>query len=401
MPIYVYKAKDVSGTDITGTIEAANEADAEAQLKERGLTPTGLEMREGRVLDAQFTFLQRVTVKDIVLFSRQLAVMVGASVALVRALRTTARQTKNPKLRSILIDVSDEVEGGLRLSEALAKHPKLFSEFFVNMIRSGETSGKLDEVLQYLADQVERDYDLRSRVRGAMIYPIFVLAMLFVVGTIMMIFVVPKLTSILRESGVELPISTRVLIGISDFFVGYWYLIIGGVAGAIVAIRYAHGTPGGRKFLDLLLLKIPIFGPLLERIYVARLTHSLGTLIGGGVDMVTSLKVASGVVGNEVYRESLLETVQDVAAGNTITSVWRGRKEYPDMITQMVAVGEETGRLQQVLDRMTQFYTREINALVDNLSTAIEPVIMVVMGVAVGGMVAAIILPMYTLAQQM
>lgn len=402
MPIYSYKVRDTRGQNLEGAVEAASETEAGAVLRERGYQVLFIAAREAPGLSrVKLTFFQRITPKDIVVFSRQLSVMVGASVSIVRALRTAARQTAAPKLAKLIVDVANEVEGGVRLSDALGKHPEVFGSFYVNMVRSGETSGKLDEVLLYLADQQEKDYDLRQRVKGAMTYPIFIVVMLFIVGTVMMVFVVPKLTAILRESDVQLPVSTRILISTSDFFVKYWYVVIGGVVGAVVGVRAAYRTPGGKRFLDRLILRLPIFGPLFRKIYLTRLTHSLSTLIEGGVDMVTSLKVVAGVVGNEAYRESLIKTVQEVAAGNSITTVWRTRKEFPDMVSQMVSIGEETGKLQQVLQRLTEFYTREINASVANLSTAIEPVIMVVMGLAVGGLVSAIILPMYTLAQQM
>jgi type IV pilus assembly protein PilC len=402
MPIFSYKVRDSAGNVAEGAVEAASEALAFEVLKERGVQPISLERREEPgVGGLQFTFLQRVTAKDVVVFSRQLSVLVGASVSIVKALRTSSRQSANPKLRKIVTDVANEVEGGVRLSDALNKYPDVFGSFYINMVRSGETSGKLDEVLLYLADQQEKDYDLRQRVKGAMTYPIFVLVMLFIVGTVMMIFVVPKLTNILRESGVELPVTTRMLIAVSDVFVRFWYLIIGGAVGLVVGVQAAYRTPAGKRTIDKLLLKLPVFGPLLRKIYITRMTHGLGTLIEGGVDMVTSLKVVAGIVGNETYRQGLVQTVQEVAAGNSITTVWRTRKEYPPMVSQMVSVGEETGKLQQVLARLTDFYTREINATVANLSTAIEPLIMIGMGLAVGGLVSAIILPMYTLAQQM
>lgn len=402
MPIFSYKVRDSRGSETDGAVEAESEAQATEVLRERGYQVVSVVAREAAsVGNLRFTFLQRISPKDVVVFSRQLSVMIGASVAIVRALRTSARQTTNPKLHGIVLDIANEVEGGVRLSDAFNKHPYVFGSFFINMIRSGETSGKLDDVLLYLADQQEKDYDLRQRVRGAMTYPIFVLIMLFVVGTVMMIFVVPKLTAVLAESGVQLPITTRLLIDTSDFFVRFWYLIVGGVVGAVFGTQAAYRTPAGKRILDSLVLRIPVFGSLLRRIYITRITHSLGTLIAGGVDMVTSLKVVSGIVGNEVYRETMIRTVQEVAAGNSMTTVWRSTKAIPDMATQMVAVGEETGKLQAVLERLTDFYTREVNASVANLSTAIEPIIMVVMGVAVGGLVSAIILPMYTLAQQM
>lgn len=402
MPIFSYKVRDARGSESEGAVEAENEAQATEVLRERGYQVLSVAAREEpSVGNLRFTFLQRVTPKDVVVFSRQLSVMIGASVAIVRALRASARQTTNPKLRGIVLDIANEVEGGVRLSDAFNKHPHVFGSFFINMIKSGETSGKLDEVLLYLADQQEKDYDLRQRVRGAMTYPIFVLVMLFVVGTVMMIFVIPKLTAVLAESNVELPISTRILIGTSGFFVKYWYVVIGLAVGAVVGTQAAYRTPAGKRFFDRVVLYIPVFGSLLRRIYMTRITHSLSTLIEGGVDMVTSLKVVSGIVGNEIYRDIMVKTVQEVAAGNSMTTVWRATKVIPDMVTQMVAVGEETGKLQQVLERLTDFYTREVNASVANLSTAIEPIIMVIMGVAVGGLVSAIILPMYTLAQQM
>lgn len=402
MATYSYRAKDNTGKLIEGTVEAETENLAGELLRERNYQVLSLgPFEEPAALDIKFTFLQRVKPKDVVIFSRQLSVMVSASVRLVQALKTVARQTKNPKLRSILVDIADEVEGGVRLSDALGKYPKVFGTFYINMVRSGETSGKLDEILLYLADQQEKDYDMRSKVKGAMTYPIFVLVMLFIVGTVMMIFVVPRLTNILQESGVPLPLSTRILIGISDAFVQFWWLIIGGVVGAVFGVRFAYGTPVGKRFIDAFILKIPVFGKLFKHIFVVRVTQSLSTLIQGGVDVVTSIKVVTDVVGNETYRAGLVETVKEVGSGNSIHSVWKNRKEYPQMVAQMVSVGEETGRLQEVLGRLSKFYSREIDAMVANLSTAIEPIIMVGMGLAVGGMVSAIILPMYTLAQQM
>ncbi len=402
MPIYNYKVKDSRGTVLEGAVEADNEAQASDILREHGYQMLVLTERDAPTLASRrFTFSRRVSPKDVVIFSRQLSVMISASVSIVRALRSAARQTGSQKLHAMVLDVANEVEGGVRLSDAFNKYPHVFGTFYVNLIRSGETSGKLDEVLQYLADQEEKDYDLRQRVKGAMTYPLFVLVMLFLVGTIMMIFVVPKLTDVLQESGVDLPVTTRMLIAVSHFFVHFWYLVIGGVFGAVFGGRALYHTPVGKRVFDALALRIPVFGQLFRRIYITRITHSLATLIEGGVDMVTSLKVVSGIVGNETFREGLVKTVQEVAAGNSMTTVWKTRKEIPDMVTQMIAVGEETGKLQQVLVRLTDFYTREINAIVANLSTAIEPIIMVLMGLAVGGLVSAIILPMYTLAQQM
>lgn len=402
MPIFSYKVRDSRGRDLEGAVEAADATQAGEVLRERGYQVLSVDRRaEESIGNISFTFLQRVKVEDIVIFSRQLSVMVGASISIVRSLRTAARQTASKKLQGIVLDIAAEVEGGVRLSDAFAKYPHVFGTFYVNMLRSGETSGKLDEVLHYLADQQEKDLDLRRRVKGAMTYPIFVLIMLFIVGTVMMVFVVPKLTAVLRESGADLPVTTKTLIVVSDFFVKYWYVILAAVFAAVFGGRAFYRTPGGKRVIDKALLYVPVFGPLFRKIYITRVTHSLSTLVEGGVDMVTSLKVVAGVVGNETYREALVDTVKQVSSGNTMAASLKGRREFPDMVTQMIAIGEETGKLQQVLSRLTDFYTREVNASVATLSTAIEPIIMLVMGVAVGGLVSAIILPMYNLAQQM
>lgn len=402
MPTYSYRVIDRSGKLINGTVEAETEAVASDLLRERGYQIKQLEESvEKKGFELEITFLQRVTPKDVVIFSRQLSVLVSASVRLVEALKTVAKQTVNPKLKRTLVDIANEVEGGVRLSDALGKYPKIFGGFYISMVHSGETSGKLEEILLYLADQQEKDYDMRSKVKGAMTYPIFVVAMLFIIGAIMMIFVIPKLTGILSESGVELPISTRILIGISNAFVHYWWLIIGGVFAIISGVKYANGTPAGKRVLDNVILRLPVFGNMFKKIYVVRTTQSLSTLIQGGVDVVSSLKIVTDVVGNQVFHDILIETVKEVGAGNSINSVWKKYDQFPIMVVQMTAVGEETGRLQEVLERLAHFYEREVDATVSTLSTAIEPLIMVFMGLAVGGMVSAIILPMYTLAQQM
>lgn len=402
MPTYSYRVTDRNGKLINGTVEAETEAVASDLLRERGYQIKRLEETEGpKGLDFEITFFQKVTPKDVVIFSRQLSVLVSAAVRLVEALKTVAKQTVNPKLKRVVIDIANEVEGGVRLSDALGKYPKVFGGFYISMVHSGETSGKLEEILLYLADQQEKDYDMRRKVKGAMTYPIFVIATLFIIGAIMMIFVIPKLTGILSESGVPLPMATRILIGISDAFVHYWWLIGGAIFGIMSAVKYANGTPGGKRVLDNIILRLPVFGNMFKQIYVVRTTQSLSTLLQGGVDVVSSLKIVTDVVGNQVFHDILVETVTEVGAGNSINSVWDKHKEFPVMVVQMTAVGEQTGRLQEVLARLADFYGREVDATVSTLSTAIEPLIMIFMGLAVGGMVSAIIMPMYTLAQQM
>jgi type IV pilus assembly protein PilC len=324
--------------------------------------------------------------------------MSAAGVSLVQALKSISVQTEHRRLREVLREVTDDVEGGSRLSDAMAAHPAVFSNFTVNMIRSGETTGRLSQVLEYLADQEEKDFDLRSKIRGAMMYPAFVITGMVILGFVMITFVVPKLTSVLAESGAELPLPTRILIAVSDFFAAYWLLLILGLVGLAIGLRYAVKTEGGRHVWDALKIRMPIFGPLLQRISIVRFTRSMETLLAGGVDTVTSLGAVAEVVGNAVYRDLILETKREVEDGHPITTAFAEHPAVPRMLTQMLSVGEETGKIREILSRLSSFYSREIENSIAGLVTLIEPMIMVAMGLAVGVMVAAVILPMYSLA---
>jgi type IV pilus assembly protein PilC len=294
--------------------------------------------------------------------------------------------------------VADEVDGGMKLSQALSHYPNVFSNFFVAMIKSGETSGRLDDVLEYLATQQEKDYDLISKIKGAMIYPAFIMCGLVAVGIVMMVVVIPKLTAILQETGGKLPMSTKILIGTSSFMTHYWWLLIIILAALFFIFKYLTKTPTGKRYLDWLAIKLPVFGKLFQRIYLVRFARSLATLSSGGIPLVESLKITSEIVGNRVYCDIIDRTVKEVEDGNPIASVFIETKEIPAMVSYMVSVGEQTGKLDVVLEKLADFYSREIDNLVANLVSMIEPMIMVVMGVAVGLMVAAIIMPMYNLA---
>ncbi|MBI4117531.1 MAG: type II secretion system F family protein [Parcubacteria group bacterium] len=391
-----YKAKNPEGEMISGIVEAESEEEAASVLLENQLTVVSLSVKKTSVFQLQI--LSGVPSRDVVIMARQLSVMVSANVPIVEAMRILVDQTANLTLRGILSHIADDVEGGARLSLSLSKYPKVFSNFFVAMIRSGETSGKLADVLNYLADQLEKDHDLMSRIKGAMIYPVFLMAGLLAVGIIMMVFVVPKITSILRETGTALPVSTRMLIAVSDFFVGYWWLVIASLIGVVIGIRVAWNYPSGKKIFDTILLRLPLFGNLMKRIYIVRFTQSLSTLITGKVPLSEALRVVSDVVGNSVYEELINETIREVEDGSPIATVFEKSPYMPIMVSQMLSVGEKTGKIDLVLEKITNFYRREIDSLVDNLVTLIEPIVMILMGIAVGVMVAAIILPMYNLA---
>ncbi len=400
MPFFDYIAQNDKQEKISGVADAVNVDLALATLTDQGLLVLSLKPRvETRGIAAEISFFNRVKVKDLVIFSRQLAVMVSATLPVVQALRILVKQTEAVRLKIIISEVADAVDGGARLSDALGRYKDVFSHFYVSMIRSGETAGKLDEVLNYLADQQEKDFDLISKTRGAMIYPAFILSGLLVVGIVMMVFVIPKLTEVLTETGTKLPITTRLLIGTSSFMSNYWYILVLLIGGAAAGLYYYRKSEAGHKQTDYIILKLPIFGPLIfQKLFLVRFTRSLSTLLSGGVSLPEALKITSEVVGNEVYKDVIVKTIKEVEDGNSIASVFLTSNVVPNMVSQMLAVGEQTGRIDAVLTKLSEFYTREVDNAVGNLVTLIEPLILMLMGVVVGVMVSAILLPMYNLA---
>lgn len=398
MPSFYYKAINPDKQTMEGLVEAPTVDMAADTLIEKGFIILTLDEKKMRKKSATVGIFQKIPLKNIVIFSRQLSILISSSIPLVQSLKILLHQTSHKRFKIIIAEIVNDVEGGMKFSAALAKHPAAFDDFFINIVKSGETSGKLDEVLLYMADQMEKDYDLIAKIRGAMIYPLFIVCGLFVVGMLMMIFVIPKITDLLKESKAKLPLSTEILIFVSNFLRNFWWLVILSIAGVFFLIRYALKTPKGKYAWDSAKLKMPIFGSLFQKIAIVRFARSLYTLVSGGVTLPKGFKIVSDVVGNSVYRNLILDTVKEVESGNPIASVFEKSPSVPIMVSQMLNVGEKTGRLDMILDKIAQFYSREIENLLRNLVTLIEPIVMVVIGVAVGLMVAAIILPMYNLA---
>ena len=396
MPVFNYTAKNKRGQKTEGQVEAESKKNAEAYLVDRGLED--IEIKSTRGLNMNINFLSRVSIKEKVVFSRQLSVMISANVPLLRALRSLIDQTESPALKTVVKKLADDIDGGAKLSNALAENPDVFSDFFVSMVKSGETTGKLDEVLNYLADEQEKDYELMSKIKGAMIYPAFIILSLLAVGMLMMVFVIPKLTMILQESGAPLPWTTQTLIFTSDFLVNYWWLVLITLVVTVVGVRIAINVPMGRYIWDNMKIRLPLVGGIFRKIYIVRFTRSMTTLISGGVDIITSLRVVSDVVGNAVYKRMINRTIREVEDGNSITSVFREEKLMPPMVVQMITIGEETGQMAFVLGKLTDLFSREVKASIDGLVTVIEPLIMIVMGLAVGVMVTAVMMPMYNLS---
>lgn len=400
MPIFQYEATNDTGRAKRGNVVGISDSDAISRLRRQNLSVTNIRDITDEPVGRFLRLIAPIKNKDLVIFARQFSVMISANVPIVESLLVLIDQTNNLTLKNLISRLAFDVDSGSFLSDALSKYPKHFSSLFINIIRSGETSGKLDEVLSYLADEMEKNYDMMSKVRGAMIYPVFIVTALFGVGIILMVYVIPNLVVIMEETGAVLPLSTRLVIGASNFLSAYLWLLFGLAFLAVIGFRFALKTYVVKRIWDLFKIKLPIFGKLFQYIYLMRFTRSLSTLLKGGVTITRSLEIVADVVGNTIYRELVLETLESINDGNPLATVFDNSSRIPRMVPQMIAVGEKTGQIDSVLDRLTSFYDRESSNMLDNLSKLMEPIIMVIMGIGVGVMVAAVLLPMYNLASQ-
>jgi type II secretory pathway component PulF len=395
---YNYQARDEAGKLQLGTVEAPSADAASGILQQHNLFVVKISpVSKYGSLDTLNIF-ERVSAKDLVLFSRQLATLIGAKVPIVQALRILHDQVTSRKLKKVIWEVSQHVESGDSLSTAISRYPKVFSSLYVNLIRSGELSGSLETSLGYLANQIEKNYDLRSKIIGSLTYPLFVVFALIIVGFLMFIYVLPPLVSILQEQSVSLPFTTQILIAVTNFVNHFWWLIILLVVGAIVAYRRYIHSEAGRYFVDGVKVKLPIFGSLFMKIYMSRFSRNLATMIAGGIPIVKALEAVSGMMGNEVYKNICMEAAAQVRNGKGIAVALANHGDVPPLVTQMIGIGEATGRLQEVLEKVADFYEKEVDEVLKNLTTLIEPIIILLLGLAVATMVAGILLPIYNLA---
>jgi len=395
---FAYKARNKEGQLKSGEVVAADQVRAEQLLAENGLVIISLEEKQDDILERLNPFGHSVANKDIVLFSRQLATLISARVPIIQSLRILQDQITNKYLLSIISDLITSVENGESLSLAMSKHPNVFGNVFVSLVKSGEVSGSLDKSLGYLADQLEKDYELRGKVKGAMTYPIFVISALFIVGGLMFKFVLPNLTSVLKEQGGQLPPVSVFLISFTDFFNQYWWVFALVLAGGILGIRFYIGTPTGRHQWDLIKIRAPIIGDIFQKIYLARFARNLSTLVVGGIPIIKALEIVSEIINNVIYRDILLHAVTEIQNGKSISEGLANHKEFPILVTQMVRVGEQTAQLDEILAKVAAFYEKEVDAKVSTLTTLLEPLIMILLGLGVGMLVAGVLLPIYNLA---
>lgn len=394
-----YIAKTRQGEDQSGVVEANSERSAIETLQSRGLFVLRIQSASAKPLASrEIKFFQRVKDRELVGFSLQLSTLVSAQVPLLAALQALAKQTENAYFREIIFKVANDVEGGMVFSRALARHPRAFSNFFVNMVMSGEASGNLEKSLSYLAVYLERQNYLLSRVRGAMTYPAFIFGSFMIIGALMMILVVPKLTTFLQSTGVELPLTTKIVIGLSNFLRGWWWLLlIVLVGGGLYLFWSIRTSPAMHRRWDILKLKIPVFGKkIFQKMYVARFAENLSTLIQGGLTILQSLQITADVVGNVVFRDIILEAKEEVRVGSSLSAALAKHKEIPPLVCQMIGTGEQTGSMDVILKKMAGFYSREIDTTVDSLTQLIEPVLILFLGGSVALLVAAILMPIYS-----
>jgi len=396
---YHYVVRTPQGETQSGTIEASNQSVALKTLQSHNLVIIKLKAAEEiSVLSKKLKIFQWVKRKEVYVFFRQLAILVGANVPLVQSLKSLSQQIENPYFKEIIFGVASDVDGGAAFSKALSKYPKVFSSFSVNLIKSGEIAGRLQECLNYLADYLEREYYLISKVRGAMTYPVFILGAFLIVGILVIVMVIPQLTSILTETGQELPLTTKMVIGTSEFVRSWgWVLLLISVAFGLFFWRYKK-TKEGKALWDKIKLRLPIFGKILQKTYLARLADNLSALIKGGVSIIQSLNVSGQVIGNVVFQEIIWQARDEVKVGHSMSSSLEKHREFPALFCQMIKTGEKTGQLDAILGKLSIFYNKEVSNVVDNLSQLIEPILLVGLGIGVAVLVFSVFMPIYNLA---
>lgn len=399
MPLFKYKAIDKYGNTTEGSIDAVNEDVAIASLQRRGLVISSIRSEDDTpFLSKKIKFFERVSNKDVVILSRQISTLFEAQVSALRVFRLLSAETESPVLRRTLEEVADDLQGGSSIAKALSKHPKVFTPFYVSMVRSGEESGKLDEIFQYLADYLDRTYEVTSKARNALIYPAFVVFTFVVVMILMLTMVIPRISDILIESGQQIPIYTRIVLGISTFFTDYGlFLLIALVIGGFFLVKYLR-TEAGRYSWDKFKLLVPYLGDLYRKLYLSRLADNMNTMLSSGIPVIKAIEVTADVVSSKVYEEILLDASDSIKSGGSVSDTFEKYQEIPGIMIQMIRIGEETGELGNILQTLADFYRREVNNAVDTLVSLIEPVMIVVLGLGVGILLASVLIPIYNIS---
>jgi len=397
MARFLYKAKNNKGEIVTGTVRANNVPEAEKILIDHNLVATDIIIQKKQTLG--HIFLGRVSVKDKAVFSRQLATMLSAGLPLTKAITILAKQAKSENLRTVFVEIYKDLEEGYSLSAAFSKHPQVFDRVYVSVVNSGESTGKLDVVLNELAEELENDDQFISKVKGALYYPGFIFLVLILAGIFMLTFVIPKLRVMFDQSNQKLPLITQMLLGLSTFMVNWWWLILIFLALLIAFFRYWSETDGGARFIHNLQLTVPGVSGIFKGIYMYRFTRVMSMLIGAGVPLLDALRIGSAVIDNSIYEESIMEVANQVEKGVPLSVQLLKDPFFPPLVGNMVSVGEETGELDKVLDKVSKYYAQTTGDTTKAISSLVEPAVLILVGLGVAFMVFAIYLPIYQMNQ--
>ncbi len=399
MPLFQYKVIDKEGEQKSGTIEALNVDVAISSLQRRDFVISEIgEAGKGSLLNMNLSFFEKVSNKDIVILSRQLATLFEAQVSALRIFRLLASENENPKLSRKLNEVAEALQSGSTISGALEKHDDVFDAFYISMVKAGEETGKLDETFIFLADYLDRTYEVNQKAKNAFIYPSFILFTFVTVMVLMLTMVIPKISSILVESGQEVPVYTKVVIALSGFLVNYGFFIVAAlVVGIFFLIKFAK-TDSGKDVLDGLKLSTPYVGTLYSKLFLSRISDNLNTMLSSGIPMVKALELTKTVVDNKVFLNAIEESIEDVKGGAPLSTAFGKHEQFPGILIQMVKVGEETGNLGNILSTLAKFYSREVINAVDVLVGMIEPVMIIMLALGVGTLLASVLIPIYNIS---
>jgi type IV pilus assembly protein PilC len=393
MPIYSYSARPAAGGEMqTGELELPTKDEVLAHLHRQRLIP--ISVRE-KPKDIKISFGTGVSTRDIVIFTRQFATMINSGLPLVQSLDILAEQTENEALRKTISEVLYDVESGHTLADAMGKHPKIYTELYVNMVAAGEAGGILDTILLRLATFLEKNDALVRKIKGAMIYPAVIFSVAGGAILILLAFVIPTFQQMFEAAGIPLPLPTRIVIGMSAFLQAWWWAVGAGVIGGVLALRAYYKTDSGHLMIDKIMLKLPILGDLQRKAAVSRFTRTLGTLVSSGVSILEGLEITAKTAGNRVIHDAVMGSRASIAGGETIAGPLKESGVFPPMVVQMINVGEQTGGLDEMLSKIADFYDEEVDAAVEALLAAMEPIMIVVLGVIVGGMIVAMYLPIF------
>lgn len=392
---FTYKAKNKQGEIAKGIIDAENVNAAQTVLREKNLFV--LEIKGTKKKLSEKYFKKNIPIKDKIIFTQQLGIMIKSGISIVDGLRALEEETENKNFALMIQKIISDIEGGTPFSQALEKHPEAFSEIYINMVKSGEQSGKSDVVLLRLASQLDKEYELKRKIKGALAYPVFVMFTLVAVLVLIVTFVIPQLKAVFDDAGVSLPLLTRALIALSLFLKKDGIFVLGGLIILVWVLLRFIKTTSGKKIYDTLILKIPVFGTLLKKSYMAHFTRTFASLIAAGLPLMEVFKVAGGTTGNVLYEEEIRQMATEVKAGESISATLKKSKLMPKMVGQLASVGEKTGNIDEVFDTLADFFDRDVDNITSNLSTLLEPILMVVMGAGIGLVIVAVLQPIYGL----